>query len=168
MYKRQLLYQPALPGLLSDGALSKETPSVPEPHPKAAVIREASPYPVEQPTISAFLGPVIVSRPRTYSICALTFVAQPTGWAVVHIKPRMRGLIITIVFRLPSSKLRVSRRRAQHHTFCNGIPHGSTNVVNPWAISTNGHGYRSFIGEPMLPITIQSEDPLTLKRHLLP
>ena len=38
-----LLYQPALPVLFSDGALSKETPSVPEPHPKAEVIRDASP-----------------------------------------------------------------------------------------------------------------------------
>jgi len=29
--------------LVSDGVFSKETPSVPEPHPKAEVIRDASP-----------------------------------------------------------------------------------------------------------------------------
>jgi len=38
-----LLYQPALPVFFSDGAFSKETPSVAEPHPKADVIRDASP-----------------------------------------------------------------------------------------------------------------------------
>ena len=51
-----LLYQPALPGLFSEGGLSKNTPKVSALPAKAGTIREASPYPVDEPIIKTFFG----------------------------------------------------------------------------------------------------------------
>ncbi len=57
----------------STGSFSKNTPTVDAPPPKAATMREARPYPVEEPTTSTRLG--ALGREGllfTYAICSWT------------------------------------------------------------------------------------------------
>jgi hypothetical protein len=54
------LYHPGVAVLPSAGSFSKNTPIVPAPEPKALVILEANPNPVEAPITKTFLAPSIV------------------------------------------------------------------------------------------------------------
>ena len=53
------LYQPGDPGLPSVGGFSKKTPIVAASEPKALVILEAKPNPVEAPITNTFFAPSI-------------------------------------------------------------------------------------------------------------
>jgi hypothetical protein len=55
--KAAVLYQPAEAGFPSAGGFSKKTPMVAALLPKALVILEANPKPVDAPMINTFFGP---------------------------------------------------------------------------------------------------------------
>ena len=64
------------------------------PAPKAAVTRDARPYPVEAPSTRTFFGPwVSAGWDLTWAIHSWTCAAQPAGWAVMQTKPRTLGLM---------------------------------------------------------------------------
>ena len=94
-----MLYQPAVPVLVSVAGFSKKTPMVAASEPKAAAMREDKPYPLDEPMTKTFFGPlVILPFSLVKFICSSTFISQPLGWVVVQIKPRILGLIIIKVF----------------------------------------------------------------------
>ena len=69
--------------------------------PKAAAIREESPYPVELPITRTFLGPFEIGpRFLTTAIWSATCLAHPVGWAVVQMNPRILGETIISTHRL--------------------------------------------------------------------
>src|SRR5690606_25484488 len=97
-----VLYQPGVAVRPSSDGRSKNTPIVEAPEPKAAVMRDARPKPVEAPITRTFLGPSLIGpRLFTYSICSCTCAAQPTGWAVTQTNPRTLGLM-TIGEKIPA------------------------------------------------------------------
>ena len=86
------MYQPADAVRLPEAGFSKKMPSVPAPPPKAAVMRDASPYPVDAPITRTRLGALLMGPwACTNRICSLTLAAQPTGCAVVQMKPLTLG-----------------------------------------------------------------------------
>ena len=62
------LYHPGEAVLPSEGSFSKNTPIVAASEPKALVILEAKPKPVEAPITNTRLGPLILPFDFTYSI----------------------------------------------------------------------------------------------------
>jgi hypothetical protein len=63
-----------VPGLPSAAGFSKKTPIVAASEPKAAVIRDANPKPVDAPITNTFFGPfAIFPFDFTYSIWFFTF-----------------------------------------------------------------------------------------------
>src|SRR6478609_9566567 len=94
--KAAVLYHPGEPGLPGCGGFSKNTPMVEALEPKALVILEAKPKPVEAPITNTFLAPAIDPFDFTYSIWFFTLCSQPFGWAVKQINPLILGSIIIL------------------------------------------------------------------------
>src|SRR5690606_42018474 len=96
--KAAVLYQPAVPGFPGAAGFSKNTPMVAASEPKAAVILDAKPKPVDAPITNTFLGPfAILLLDFTYSICCLTCWAVPFVWEVMKIIP-----LILVCFTITS------------------------------------------------------------------
>ena len=74
-----VLYHPGEAVFSGCGSFSKKTPTVAAPEPKALLMREASPKPVEAPITSTLFGPLIFPFDFTYPICFNTFCSHPTG-----------------------------------------------------------------------------------------
>ena len=73
------LYHPGEAVFPSAGPFSKNTPIVAAFDPKAEVILEANPNPVEAPITKTFLAPSIAPFDFTYSIWFFTFCSHPFG-----------------------------------------------------------------------------------------
>src|SRR5574344_1174195 len=96
-----LLYQPGVPPRVSVGSFSKETPIVSAPYSKAAVMRLASPYPVEHPKTRTKDGPLPPSFTvfvflfafweTAYAICSSVSFAHPAGCALMQMLLRIIG-----------------------------------------------------------------------------
>ena len=73
------LYQPGEAVFPSTAGFSKKTPIVAASEPKALVILEANPNPVEAPITKTFFAPAIGPLDLIYSIWFFTFCSHPFG-----------------------------------------------------------------------------------------